>query len=475
MRYIVTPEEMRGIEQAAFTAGVPSLLLMETAARRAAEALARMLPGGGRAVFLCGPGNNGGDGLAMARIWHLMGNEAAVVLLQAPKTPDAQTNLRYVRALGIPISEMLTGGADALVDALFGTGFHGAIDPESAGGRLIEAANALGCPILAVDIPSGMDGWTGAATGACIRAAETVTFHAAKRGLIFSPRRELIGRLTVADIGLPQDAGLPWADSLAELLPPRRADAHKGDCGRVVICAGSEGMAGAAVMAALACLRAGSGLVTVACPAEILPILQKTVPNAMCRPLAEAADVRCDARLLGCGLAETEDTWRLLTALHGESVPEVWDAGALNLLARHPMRLGANAVITPHVGEAARLLDAPIPQIAADPVAAAQALREKFACHAVLKSAVSVICAADGALAVNAVDAPALAKGGSGDALAGILASLLGQGLPFMRAMQAACLWHGLAGRLAGERCGVRSALTGEVIDCLGQVQETGM
>ena len=468
MRYIVTPEEMRGIERAAFDRGVPSLLLMETAARRAFEALREMLPGGGKAAFLCGPGNNGGDGLAMARMWRLAGNEAALLLSAPPATPDAQANLRYAEALGIKRATEIPADALILVDALFGTGFHGAVDPDSPAGRLIAAANASGRPILSVDIPSGMDGLTGAADGPCVRAARTVTFHAAKRGLIFTPRPEYAGELTVADIGLPQGVGLPWADDLAELLPPRGVTAHKGDCGRALIYAGSEGMAGAAAMAALACLRAGSGLVTVLCPRGIIPILQKTAPNAMCLAAEDEPTPRRDAALFGCGLAETEDTWRRILRLRGGW--EVWDAGALNLLAKHPMRLGETAFITPHLGEAARLLGCNVPEIAADPIRAALALREKFACNVALKSAVTVLCAADGTLAVNAVPAPALAKGGSGDALAGILTSLLGQGLPPLRAMQAACLWHSLAGRRAGEKYGVRSALTAEVIECLGEM-----
>ena len=464
MKRIVTPEEMRQIEQAAFEGGVSSLLLMETAAREAFLRLRGLLPQGGRVFFLCGPGNNGGDGLAMARMWRQQGGDARVILPKAPATPDAQTNLRYLRALGVPFAAEIDH-ADALVDALFGTGFRGAIDPESDMGRLIARANAAGCPILAVDIPSGMDGLTGQVSGACVHATETVTFHAAKRGLIFTPRPELVGRLTVADIGLPCDTGLLWADDLEEMLPPRPATAHKGDCGRVTLYAGSLGMAGAAVMAARAALRAGSGLVTVLCEKEIMPILQANLPNAMCRLPADPPPA--DARLYGCGLTENEETWQRICALHDKNTPEVWDAGALNLLACHPMPLGENTVITPHVGEAARLLGWTIPRVTGDMPAAAEALRQKFSCHVLLKSHVSVICAADGALAVNTAGSAALAKGGSGDALAGILVSLLGQGMDYLPAMQAASLWLGLAGQRAGEKYGLRGALTGDVIDCM--------
>ena len=172
---------------------------------------------------------------------------------------------------------------------------------------------------------------------------------------------------------------------------------------------------------------------------------------------------------MGCGIAENDDTYADMMRLKATDACQVWDAGALNLLAGHPQQLGARAVITPHAGEAARLLGWEIPAVLSDKLGAAEALRAKYGCNVVLKSAVTVMLTADGQqCALNAVGSPALAKGGSGDALAGILASLLGQGLPMFDAMRAACLWLGLAGIAAGKRCGVRAALTGDVIDSLG-------
>ena len=470
MRYIVSPEEMRALEAEVFEQGVSSLLLMETAARRAFEVLCGMTDRGSTAVFLCGPGNNGGDGLAMARMFHTEYGRSRVILPQEPGTPDAGINLQYAKALGIPVCRDAEGmqGAQVIVDALFGTGFRGTVDPESGWGLLINAANAGGVPILAVDIPSGMNGLTGETGGACIRASKTVTFHAAKRGLVFTPHQDHTGEVIVADIGLSRHAGIPCAQDLREVLPPRAANAHKGDCGRVVICAGSTGMAGAAVMAAMACLRAGSGLVTVVCPRSVIPILQKTVPNAMCLAAEEEPQIRCDVCLMGPGLEETEEAWNQILSLHGKGALEVWDAGALNLLAKHPMSLGKQAVITPHVGEAARLLECDTAGILADMPGAASELSHKYRCSSVLKSSVTVMYTWEGQMAVNTVGSPALAKGGSGDALAGILASLLGQGIPMLEAMQAACLWHGRAGQLAGQKYGIRSALTGEVIECMG-------
>ena len=472
MRYAITPEKMRALEQAAFANGLPSLELMETAARAAFAVLRGMAPAGGRVAFLCGPGNNGGDGLAMARMWRESGGQAQVVLPQPPATPDAKTNLER---LGLqPVSLTEAAGCGMIVDALFGTGFHGAVAADSPMAALIAWINAQGCPVLAVDIPSGMDGLTGAVNGPCVRADKTVTFHRVKTGLLLTPRPELTGEIIEADIGLAGGDCLSWAqpEDLKDLLPPRSPRAHKGDCGRVTVLAGSLGMAGAAVMAARAALRAGSGLVTVLCPREIIPILQIAEPGAMCRALEDKPALPCDARLVGCGIAETEESWRVLLRQIEDGAPTVWDAGALNLLAKNPMELGSAAVITPHPGEAARLLGVPVSEVVENPLSSAARLQKKYRCHVALKSAVTVLCTAEGQMALHTVGSPALAKGGSGDALAGILASLLGQGLPPARAMQAACLWHGLAGRIAGEKYGIRSAMTADVINCLGEAEK---
>ena len=228
-------------------------------------------------------------------------------------------------------------------------------------------------------------------------------------------------------------------------------------------------LAGAAMMAARAALHAGAGLTTVICPRAAMPVLQQEVPNATCLAAEDQPMPKCDALLMGCGIAENDESYQDILRLKEMDVPQVWDAGALNLLAGHPQQLGARAVITPHAGEAARLLGWEIPAVLSDKLGAAEALRAKYGCNVVLKSAVTVMLTADGQqCALNAVGSPALAKGGSGDALAGILASLLGQGLPMLDAMRAACLWLGLAGIAAGKRCGVRAALTGDVIDSLG-------
>lgn len=481
MLYTILPDEMRQAEQAAFAAGLSPLLTMEAAARAAFDVLLDLLGctcRGRSVLFLCGPGNNGGDGLAMARLLLQSGGNARVILLDTPRTEEAQINLRHLQAMGARIESvpdaLPPAQYDAVVDALFGTGFAGVIAADSPAGRLLTWANACG-PVLAIDVPSGMDAATGAVGGVCAQAVWTVTFHRPKPGLYLTERRGCVGEITTAPIGLPQEfdpqGGLAVAGKgdLRALLPKRPVSAHKGDCGRTVIYAGSLGMAGATIMAARAALHAGAGLTTVICPRDTLPVVQQEVPNAMCLAAEERPTPKCDALLMGCGVAENDDTYADIMRLKNTDAYQVWDAGALNLLSRRPQQLGARAVITPHAGEAARLLDWEISAVLADKLGAAEALRAKYGCNVVLKSSVSVILTADGQQrALNAVGSPALAKGGSGDALAGILASLLGQGLPMFDAMRAACLWLGLAGIAAGKRCGVRAALTGDVIDCLG-------
>lgn len=465
----IEPSQMQRIEQAAFTAGVPSLLLMENAARAVKDALRDYAHR--PVLFAAGPGNNGGDALAAARMYALEGGEAIAWLPMGCKTPDAQKNLAYLRLTDARIieTEKCPDIPDlaAVVDGLLGTGLRG--EAQGTAAEAIAQINALKAPVVAVDVPSGMDARTGDAP-CCVQAAVTVTFHRPKPGLYLTRRRACVGKIIVADIGLPvrlDDAdGLDVAqeEDLLRLLPVRPVDAHKGSCGRVLVYAGSVGMAGAAAMAARAALRAGAGLVTVQCPQEIVPVVQMLSPNAMCAPCGE--DTPRNAYLLGCGVRENEETWQEMCALHRPEVPSVWDAGALNLLARHPMKVGDQAVLTPHPGEAARLLGCTVEEVLRDRTGAAQSIRKAYDCGAVvLKSDVTVICARRTAL--NAVGTPALAKGGSGDALAGILAALLAGGMDVYDACRCACLWHGVAGRRAEQTHGTLGVLTGDVIDAL--------
>lgn len=488
---VLTCEEMKKYEQAAIAAGYPSLLLMEHAAAAVADALERRLQGvkGKRVLFVCSKGNNGGDGLAVARIWADRGGLSEIWLTQPPRTPDADTNLRLCSLRCLPVTDLSQAdempfeegitGFDAIVDALYGTGFHGT--PDALSRLLITAINERepGVPVIAVDIPSGIEGDTGLAAADHVRADVTVTFHAAKRGLYLTAARADIGQIVIAPIGLDDldddiTGGL-LASALLRMdteelryLPERALTAHKGDHGRVLIYAGSMGMAGAAAMCARACVTAGAGLVTIACEKELIPVLQVLVPCAMCIPVEKAVAERpaYDVFVCGCGLGQNDEKWQNILALWDEERPSVWDADALNMLSAHPMHLGELAVITPHIGEAARLLRQSNAEVSADRVKAVKALHRKFGCTVVLKSDIPLIC--DGReITLIANGTPALAKGGSGDVLCGVIASLYAQGCDEPAAMGA--LWHAAAAAAGEKRCG-RREMTAE--DLIGSLHE---
>ena len=512
---VLTPEDMRRMEQKAFGLGVSSLLLMEHAALAVVDELEKVLDGScaeKQVLFLCGTGNNGGDGIAAARLFKMRGGRPTVWLYGEPKTQDAQTNLQWLRLL--PFVEILNLGEmpeeelpfdgespnqpfDGYVDALLGTGFRGRIDNPLLSRMALAPYHDfhLGMahmpPVVAVDIPSGINGKTGEAEGPFVHADVTVTFNAPKPGLYLTKEREAVGKIVVADIGLWDM--MPWHSDLlllddpelrCETLTPsalrlmgdRSMSAHKGDCGRVLIYAGKMVMAGAAAMCAKAAVTAGAGLTTVTCERDIMLILQTLVPNAMCRDIGEAVNIppAYDVLALGCGLGQSEEIWQNILSLWNPEKPSVWDADALNLLAKHPMKLGKNAVITPHPGEAARLLNKNTEEILADRIAAAKALAEKYDCTAVLKSDVTVICAItenDPEFRLNTVGSPALAKGGSGDALTGILAVLLVQSRP-LEAAALACLWHGMAGIVGEKKHGQRELTTDQLISCLHEAEQ---
>lgn len=508
---VLTPNDARRTEQKAFEMGVPSLLLMEHAAIAVVDELEKVLGGecrGKSVLFLCGTGNNGGDGLAAARLFKMRGGWPEVWLAGPPRTPDAKTQLQWAENVGIPVidlsraapedypldGEMPRETYDAYVDAVFGTGFRG--EPDGIAYRMIMAPRHArrGKPVIAVDIPSGIDGKTGWTSGVFMYADVTVTFNTPKPGLYLTREREAVGRIVIADIGLWDM--MPWnGDALLlerselncrmptpgslRLMGGRSLNAHKGDCGRVLIYAGKTGMAGAAAMCAKAAVTAGAGLTTVACEKEIIPILQFLVPNAMCREITEAAGdpPAYDVFAVGCGLGQSEKVWENILKLWDPDKISVWDADALNLLARHEMKLGKNAVITPHPGEAARLLGWRMEKIMADRFAAAQALAEKYGCTAVLKSDVTVICTLGEKgpeFMLNPVGSPALAKGGSGDALTGIMAVRLHEEGICLDAAAGASLWHGMAGLIGEEKYGQRELTTDQLIGCLHEAERWG-
>jgi NAD(P)H-hydrate epimerase len=482
---------MRSIDgRAVAEFGMPSLLLMENAGRAVAQRAWERLEGRGTVRVLCGKGNNGGDGFVAARHLHNRGLDVACYLAgaSADLRGDARANLDLALRLGIPVREEVPDrlDGDLILDALLGTGFRG--EPRGAIAELIRRANDCGLPLLAVDVPSGLDADTGQAPGEVVRARETVTFGLPKLGLLSHPGRDLAGESTVAEISLPppllQDPGLTveWITSAQgrELWPARAATAHKGDSGRVFVLAGSPGMTGAATLCCEASLRAGAGLVTLGVPRSLNPILEVKLTEAMTLPLPETEGGSLSsaglevvvqrlsasgAGAVGPGFGRDPEGEALVRGvLEAAPCPLVLDADALNLLSpAGPGTFPAACVLTPHPGEMARLLGTTVEAIQSNRIEIARQAAERLGCVVVLKGAATVVAAPDGRLGVNSSGGPALATGGTGDVLTGITAACPARGLAPFEAAVAAVFLHGLAGEVAEERWGAPGAVAGDV------------
>ena len=478
MKFSISPEYMKAWEQYAFSKGVSSLYLMEKAARASFEAIKGIIAypfKGKRILLVCGSGNNGGDGTALARMLADEGVETHVYILKEPRTYDAKYNLeklKYTNAKILEKAEFVN--YDLIVDAIFGTGLRGGVKGEAA--NIIHGINSSGVKVLSLDIPSGIDGNTGYADGAFVRANYTISFQKAKHGLFFS-KEGAAGEIIVADIDLPsiympqitnlQDsAAIMQQEDFISLLPKRNPYSYKGDFGRVLLYVGSFGMAGAASMAALACIKSGAGLVYVLCEEKVAEILQNSVPNAMC---VREKPQNINLFALGCGIEENASTWETILELFDDTIPSVWDAGALNLLAKNPIKLGERAIITPHIGEAARLLKCSNEDIQKDMFSAVKELYLRFGANVLLKG--NSMLMYDGKdFAIQPGGVPALAKGGSGDALLGILSAIYAQqkGENSLLAMQLASYWLNLSGRYVQQKQGSYSPSTMDAVNSLG-------
>jgi NAD(P)H-hydrate epimerase len=495
MRPVLTPAEAGALDRAAQERGVAAETLMENAGREVANAAVRLAGGtyGRRALVVCGKGNNGGDGFVAARYLDAWGVRACVLALALEDLRDpAGANLRRLDVTEVrvrPVSaERLArelDRADVVVDAIFGTGFHGA--PEGAGAEAIDAVNASGVPVVAVDVPSGVDGETGAVPGAAIRADLTVTFGAAKAGLVLLPGAARAGVIEVAEIGFPPDLlrgdlALVEAEDVPGWLPAREPDTHKRRAGYAVVIGGSRTMAGAVALMAAAAYRGGAGLVAAAVPTSILSVVQGAVREAVFAPLPEtdagSADggtgrleeilAQAGAVAIGPGMTTHERTaaW-IREVVRASRIPVVLDADGLNAFAGRAAELAERAgdlVLTPHEGEFARLASTSAADVAADRVGHARKLAAETQAVVLLKGSRTVIAAPDGAVRVNPTGGPFLATGGTGDVLTGVIAGLLARGLAPVDAASAAAYVHGLAGALAARERGVGTA-AGDVLD----------
>ncbi len=469
MSELLTPAEMAAADAATIAGGTPGFTLMKAAGRAVADVAARR-PLGSRIVVACGPGNNGGDGFIAAQLLTERGYRVSLGLLGAVEALKGDAALAAARWKGavLDIAALDFAKADLIIDALFGAGLDRPLTGAVA--ETVRAINAAAATVVAVDLPSGVSGLTGAVMGVAVEAEETVTFFRPKPGHMLLPGRVLCGRLTVAEIGIPDEVltGIaPRAfqnrkDLWLPLFPVPRIDGHKYDKGHLVAVSGGMGHSGAARMAARAALRIGAGLVTVAAPHDALAENAAHLTAIMLRETADAAglsallaDVRLNVVVIGPGLGGGEETRARVEAALGSKASIVLDADGLSAYRDAPERLfaaisarTAPVVMTPHDGEFARIF----PDLAGEPgkLERARGAAARSGAVVLLKGPDTVVAAPDGRAAIADNAPPYLATAGSGDVLAGMIGGLLAQGMPPFEAASAATYLHGDAASVLG-------------------------
>jgi hydroxyethylthiazole kinase-like uncharacterized protein yjeF len=466
-KLLIEPQAVAAIDAACIASGITGYALMRRAGQAVAAAALRRYPGTRRFAVLCGPGNNGGDGYVAAAALTEAGAEIAVFALAPPATEDAKHACADAACATRPLSAYEPIAGDVVIDALFGAGLARDLSPEVI--TIIAAVKAAQVPVLAVDIPSGLCGHSGQARGGAFAAEATVTFVAAKPGLILMPGRALCGEIEIADIGVPrrfleQQAGpvrLNAPDLWAGLLADKAAAGHKFTHGSLAVFSGSAMQTGAARLSASAGLRGGAGLVTMISPADAAPVHAAHLTAVMLKTADSVADLEAildDARLnavvLGPGFGVGEKARDFALMVKQRRV--VLDADAITSFREDAAALFSafagepRLVLTPHDGEFARLF----PDLASDEalskVDRALAAASRANAAVILKGADTVIASPDGRAAINMNAPPWLATAGSGDVLAGLCGALLARGLPIYEAACAAVWHHGEAGRRAG-------------------------
>jgi hydroxyethylthiazole kinase-like uncharacterized protein yjeF len=497
MKPVLTPEQAAQLDRLTQERGATSAELMERAGRAVARSAVDLLGGvyGRRAVVVCGKGNNGGDGLVAARYLAEWGMRVAVVALASIDHEPARSNFGRLDETGLrargfdrPALERELARADIVIDAIFGTGFRGV--PGNEWEEAIGAINACEAPVVAVDIPSGVDGATGAVEGEAVWAELTVTFGAAKTGAILMPGAERTGQLRVVDIGFAQgaldvDVFLTEPSDVAELLPVRGADTHKRASGVLLVVAGSRQMTGAPHLIAKGAARMGTGLVTIAAPASALAPIQAESIETTFMPLAETADGNLaeaavaqvverlgsvDALALGPGLGQSAETAAAVRLLVRRcTVPLALDADGLNAFAGRASHLAdrdCEMVLTPHAGELRRLIGVEPRDLEAARIEHARKLAAESRAIALIKGSRTVIAEPEGRVVVNLTGSSVLATAGSGDVLTGVIGGLLARGVRAQAAAWAGAYVHGVAGTIAGGRTG-EGTLAGDVAEAL--------
>jgi NAD(P)H-hydrate epimerase len=506
---VLTADQMRRADRLTIEEiGLPGPVLMENAGTAVAEVIRERFPEARRIVVLCGKGNNGGDGFVVARRLREHGAEALLLGRREDVKGDALLHLQACERSGGRVREVRdpaewaavapdVASADILVDALLGTGLKSrARGPAAAGIEALERAAEAGIPVVAVDLPSGLQADSGVVDGPVVPADLTVTFAAPKWGHVLAPASEKVGELALVDIGIPEEVlervdpslFLLEDEDAARAFPTRARAAHKGTYGHVLVVGGSTGKSGAVVLAGVGALRSGAGLVTVATPASCLPVVAVGRSELMTEPLpespggglAEEATERVlalarerDSVVLGPGLGQNEETRQVaVEVVRRCPVPLIVDADGLNALATSGDVPGllrgreAPTVLTPHPGEMARLSGQPVADIQRDRVASARALAEAAGVVVVLKGQGTVVALPEGHSVVNPTGNPGMATAGTGDVLAGVIGSLLAHRECGQAAIGGVFV-HGRAGDLAAGRLGEDALVAGDVADAL--------
>lgn len=495
---LVTTQEMKEIDKLAIEKyGVPGIVLMDAAAKQVADVVSEQLANKsplGKVVVLCGGGNNGGDGFGAARWLHGYGIQVKVFLLGtvvAKLSGDAAAEAAMLKAAGVAVTEVVKEEdwfavelalerAAVVVDAILGTGFSGELRP--AAKRACQLINQLAQHVVAVDVPTGVNADDGSACADAVQANVTVTMALPKTGLLLYHGKRLCGSIVVANIGMPSKLVNDFpshkyritADMVRRLLPLRAEDAHKGDAGRVVICAGSPGFTGAAALCSHAAVKVGAGLVSLLTPLASREVLAVKLTEVMVHGLLErmpgvlgsaaASDVlaranKADVLAIGPGLGLSDSTQQTVRDILAKAeVPVVIDADALTALKDDTellAKMAAPKVLTPHAGEMARLTGLAVEEINKNRIDIAQKYAQAWQAVLVLKGAPTVVACPDGTVYVNSTGTKALATGGSGDVLTGIIAGLAAQGVSLAEAAVCGVYLHGLAGSLACDDVGL--------------------
>lgn len=492
MKYLVTAQEMKQYDKNTIEyLGIPGPVLMERAALAAEEFLKERFDAvkeRTKVLIFAGMGNNGGDGLALARLLAADGYEAAVRLVGDRDKATEQWKAQWQILQHFPVktdSNTPANEYNVIVDALFGVGLSRPVEGIYA--EAVKEMNAAEGFKLALDVPSGICSDTGRVLGCALRADATVTFGFCKRGLVLYPGAEYAGEVRTVNVGIGTESfqgqlpAMYTYESGSVRLPERTAAGNKGTFGKALLIAGSNGMAGAAILSAKAAYRTGAGMVKVITAEENRQIIQQGIPEALygsCRQLTESLEW-ADVIAIGPGIGREEQAMQCLkTVVERSRKPLVLDADALNLLAEDSGKAleeelqtqgaeGRVILLTPHVGEMSRLLGRTIPECKENLPACARILAERFHAIAVAKDARTVVCREQGACYLNTTGNSGMATAGSGDVLTGVILGLLAQGMDAPEAATCGVYLHGMAGDLAAELHTEYGVMAGDIADCL--------